>query len=210
MNKKIYLPILAVSLILIIIAFWKQDLLLQTMGNYLVVDQKPVLADVIIVLSGGNGRLEQGVRLYKEGYAPKIILSGDWHHYLEQRAISLGVPSSDLLDDENATTTFGNAYYSAEIMRTNGFKSAIIVTSAYHTRRSSIIFEHFFQDWRTIICASIDDTSTSSSWWDNRQARSFIIREYVKLISLYLVEIPVQKVFSFFDHFGFSWQNPLY
>ncbi len=209
MNKKIYLLILAVSLILVMV-FWKHDLLLQTMGNYLVVDQKPVPADVIIVLSGGSGRLEQGVRLYNEGYAPKIILSGDWHHYLEQRAISRGVPSTDLLDDENATTTFGNAYYSAQIMRTNGFKSAIVVTSAYHTRRSSIIFGHFFQDWRTTIYASFDDTSISSSTENNQPSAMHVMHEYFKLIYLFLEEIPVQKVDSFLAYLGFIWQIPLY
>ena len=41
----------------------------------LVVDEKPMKADVIIVLSGDSGRLEKAASLYKEGYASYVLLT---------------------------------------------------------------------------------------------------------------------------------------
>jgi uncharacterized SAM-binding protein YcdF (DUF218 family) len=210
MKNKIFLTVITVFLVLVILGFWKHDLLCQTVWDFLVVNEKPQPADVIIVLSGGEGRVEQAVRLYQGGYAPKIILSGDRYHTLEKRAIALGVPVKDILVDLNSNTTFGNAYYSAEIMRTEDFKSAIIVTSAYHTRRAGIIFGHFFQEWKLTICAAPYDTSLSADWWKNRLSFVHVVGEYLKLIYLYLVELPVQKVFSILNCFGFNLPDPLY
>ena len=39
--------------------------IVKSAGNFLVVDEKPEKSDVIIVLSGGEGRLEKGVALYR-------------------------------------------------------------------------------------------------------------------------------------------------
>lgn len=50
-------------------------MIVKSAGNFLVVDEKPEKSDVIIVLSGGEGRLEKGVALYKAGFAPFLLLS---------------------------------------------------------------------------------------------------------------------------------------
>lgn len=210
MKKIIILPIVAIFIILVIIGFWRSDLLLQNFWNFLVVNERPHPADVIIVLSGDTGRIEQGVMLYQDGYASKIIIAGDASRELERQALYLGVPERNILVDVNSTTTFGNAYYSAQIMRDQGFKSAIVVTSAYHTRRSTIIFSQFFRGLKFTVCASPYDSSISTSWWKNRRIEAYVVSEYIKMGYLFVVEIPFQKVAPILTYFGINLRLLLY
>lgn len=187
MKKNIIWAIIAIFLILVIADFWKHDVILSSMWNYLVVNEEPKQSDVIIVLSGGNGRVEYGVKLYQSGYADKLLLSGSSPRMLRQ-AMSLGVPEDHILLENKSRTTFGNAKYSSEIMRSQGFKSAIVVTSPYHTRRAGIIFNQFFQGWDLTICSIPYDSSTSSNWWKDKNTATNVITEYLKLGWYYLFE----------------------
>jgi uncharacterized SAM-binding protein YcdF (DUF218 family) len=47
--------------------------------NFLVENQTPQKSDYIVVISGGDtvGRTKKGIELYKQAYAPKLLLSGD-------------------------------------------------------------------------------------------------------------------------------------
>ena len=65
-------------------------MIVKSAGNFLVVDEKPEKSDVIIVLSGGEGRLEKGVTLFKEGFAPYLLLSNGSVDQLYERALQLG------------------------------------------------------------------------------------------------------------------------
>ena len=192
------------------VGFWQHDFLSKTIWNYLVVNEKPQSSDVIIVLSGGTDRVEQGVTLYQQGYAPKLLLSGSSAHKMEQLALSLGVPKQNILLDVKSTTTFGNAYYSAKIMRAQGFQSAIVVTSDYHTHRASIIFSQFFKGWQLTVCATPYSSSISTDWWKYKQTSEYVITEYLKMVYLYLIELPGQTITSLLTRYNVYLRRTLY
>jgi len=108
------------------------------MENFLVVNEEPKPADVIIILGIGHGeRVDLGVRLYHSSYANKILLTGGSTscetteaQLMQRQALSSGVPEDDILLEEQARSTYENAKHSFEIMRSRKFKSAILVTSA--------------------------------------------------------------------------------
>ncbi|HHU18849.1 MAG TPA: hypothetical protein GXZ58_01115 [Bacilli bacterium] len=50
-------------------------IILMTMGHLLVRVDHVEKSDVIIVLSGFDGRLEHGINLFKEGYGDYLMLS---------------------------------------------------------------------------------------------------------------------------------------
>jgi uncharacterized SAM-binding protein YcdF (DUF218 family) len=122
--------------------------------------------DTIIVLgypakSDGTPRPEmrervlEGVREYRAGVAPRMILTGGaaHNHYVEahvmaQLAEAQGVPASAVIEERQAHDTIQNAYYSVEIMRAHGWRSAEVVSSPSHLRRASLIFAHFPISWR--------------------------------------------------------------
>ena len=158
------------------------------MWNFLVVNEKPKPVDVIIVLGGDMSRVNAGVDLYEQGYANKILLTGTSAERMNSLAQSLGVPEANIILEEKARTTYENAKYSFQIMEDRGFKSAIVVTSPYHTRRASIIFHHFFDKIDVTMCSVPYDSSISHNWWKSGRTAYQVISEYLKLGWYYLCE----------------------
>ena len=158
------------------------------MWNFLIVNEEPKPADVIIVLSGGEDRVEHGVRLYQQDYADKLLFTGVGSRSMYRQALSLGITEDDILLEERSRTTFENAKYSVEIVRAQGFQSAIIVTSPTHTRRSSIIFAEFFEGVDLTVCSVPYDLSIADKWWKDRGTTRDVTSEYLKLLWHYLFE----------------------
>ena len=108
-------------------------------------------------------RVLEGVREYKAGVAPYIIMTGAAAHnqYIEadvmaELARSQGVPASAILEDVQAQNTIQNIYYSARIMHDQGWNSAEIISSPSHLPRAAMIVNTFNVDqpslyinWRT-------------------------------------------------------------
>ena len=166
----------------------KFDSILTAIGNFLVVNEEPQKADVIIVLGGSSGdRVAYGAKLYQSGYANKILLSSSERN-MPQQAFSLGIPKKSILLEDQSTTTFENARYSIKIVRDQGYKTAIVVTSPYHTRRTSIIFTQFFKGIDLTICSVPYDSAMTNNWWKDSYSTQFVMTEYLKLVWHYLFE----------------------
>ena len=175
MRKKtrIFIGILLLGIVLINFA-----------GYFLIVDEKPVKSDVIIVLSGGPGRLEKGVKLYKEGYAPDLLLTNGSEEQLYERALALGVPTDHILMEVKSASTFDNAIFSKEIMLEKHFKSAIVVSSKSHMRRVKVLYDQTFRNSgiRLTYVTGENQTYNPSAWWLEESNRKTTMREYVKLV----------------------------
>lgn len=108
-------------------------------------------------------RVLEGVREYRAGVAPQIIMTGGaaHNHFVEADVMaafarSQGVPADAILEEGQAHDTIQNIYYSAQIMHSHGWNSAEIVSSPYHLGRAALITEAFDSrqptlriDWRT-------------------------------------------------------------
>jgi uncharacterized SAM-binding protein YcdF (DUF218 family) len=100
-------------------------------------------------------RVLEGVREYRAGVAPRLIMTGGAAHnqYVEAHVMatlaeSEGVPASAIIEEGQAHDTIQNAYYSVQIMEAHGWRSAEVVSSPSHLRRASLIFGHFPISWR--------------------------------------------------------------
>jgi uncharacterized SAM-binding protein YcdF (DUF218 family) len=100
-------------------------------------------------------RVLEGVREYRSGVAPWIIMTGGAAHnhnveahVMAQLAEAQGVPASAVIEEGQAHDTIQNAYYSVKIMRQHGWHSAEVVSSHSHLPRASLIFAHFPITWR--------------------------------------------------------------
>lgn len=111
-------------------------------------------ADCILILGAGvwednkpslmlKDRLEEGLRLYKAGIAPKILVSGDhgFPNYDEVNVmktylIKAGVRSQDVFMDHAGFTTYDSMYRAREVF---GVKKAVVVTQEYHLYRALYI-----------------------------------------------------------------------
>ena len=101
-------------------------------------------------------RTLEGVREFKAGVAPTLILTGGPAHnqYVEAHvmatlAIAQGVPPSAVIEEDHAQNTIQNIFYSQRIMAQHGWTSAEVVSSPSHLPRTALILEHFPLQWRT-------------------------------------------------------------
>lgn len=88
-------------------------------------------------------RLQQGVELFLNGAAPKLLMSGDHGQQeydevnaMKQFAIGSGVDSSDVFMDHAGFSTYESLYRAKEIF---GVEKVIIVTQGYHLHRALYI-----------------------------------------------------------------------
>ena len=88
-------------------------------------------------------RLQQGVELFLNGAAPKLLMSGDHGqreydevNAMKQFAIGSGVDSSDVFMDHAGFSTYESLYRAKEIF---GVEKVIIVTQGYHLHRALYI-----------------------------------------------------------------------
>ena len=135
--------------------------------RYLPPDPMPS-ADAIVVLGGSTApaleprpwvelsergdRILYGARLYNQGKAPKLILSGGrvtWRGGsggseaadMKTLAMAMNVPTDDILLEETSLNTRENAVNVKALMAKQNISSVLLVTSAMHMPRSVAIFK---------------------------------------------------------------------
>ena len=85
-------------------------------------------------------RLSVGIDLYKQGAAPKLLMSGDHGQSeynevvaMKQTALDAGIPSSDIFMDHAGFSTYESIYRAKEVF---GAEKILIVTQQYHLYRA--------------------------------------------------------------------------
>jgi uncharacterized SAM-binding protein YcdF (DUF218 family) len=103
--------------------------------------EKDPSADCAVVLTGGAGRVREGLSLLSRNLVRKMIISGvhpdvDFDD-LYSSWIFLGeVDEKDVLLEHRSTTTYGNAQQSLPIVEALGCRDIVLVTSQYHMARA--------------------------------------------------------------------------
>ncbi len=158
-------------------------------GQYLSPSDALTKADAIVVVSGSGERVKHGVELYKEEEAPKLIFSGAAKDgpsnalTMKKYAIKQGVPEEDILLEEEATDTLENAKFTREIIKDEGFKKIILVTSPYHQRRAYEIFKEVLKNDDVEISNSPTTQSRwkADNWWKSEPESTLTQSEIAKL-----------------------------
>ncbi len=98
------------------VVFFNKPFFLGKVYDFLIKIEQPQKADVIVVLSGVEyrQRVEHGIKLFKQGYASKMIMSGgttdgfeiSCPEKMKRLAVSAGVSDEDIILEEQANTTF--------------------------------------------------------------------------------------------------------
>jgi uncharacterized SAM-binding protein YcdF (DUF218 family) len=163
-------------------------------------------ADALVVLSGSSNYLERtrwAARLYREGRAPLILLTDDgqrggWSNseqrnpfFVERAQAELnkeGVPSEKI---EVLPGVVSNTYDEALSVRSfaasQGLRSLMVVTSAYHSRRALWTLRRVFEGSRIEIGVDAPPVGEAESptpllWWTNLRGWQMVAFEYPKII----------------------------
>lgn len=121
-------------------------------------------------------RLDEGIRLYHEGVAPKILVSGDHgsEYYdevnvMKKYLMDAGIPDEDIFMDHAGFSTYESMYRAKEIF---GVESMVIVTQEYHMYRAVYIAEQMKME----VCGSPSDPRTYRGTF-SRGVREWIARD---------------------------------
>lgn len=174
-------------------------------GRYLIIDRTLQPADAVVVLAGTRvERSLEGVELYREKAAPRILLSSGRiepaEQALRQRGlkfprevdvlkdvmIQLGVPASAIeAFPDSVDNTAAEAAITRDIVLKRGWRRLIVVTSKYHTRRARYAFERAFSGTgvQIQVQGTRFDTARPNEWWKHRADIRFVISEYQKLLA---------------------------
>ncbi len=95
-------------------------------------------------------RLLHGVALWRRGTAPILLVTGGLGRYppsearvMHNLAVTAGVPAEQIVTEDASTSTFASALACADIMRTYGWRRAVVVSDAYHVRRAALVLRAF-------------------------------------------------------------------
>lgn len=175
------------------VAFHRQ--VLSAAGRLLVGSDKLEKADAAVVLSGeqSNGlRVSAAVRLYKEGWVRRIVLSGAQMGYGRHesefslaRAVALGVPREDLLAlPLHTRSTQEEAAYMLPRMEAAGIRSFYVVSSNYHTARARRIFQRASgKRMRVLAFPAADDWFHPDAWWESERGIQVFFFESLKQVA---------------------------
>lgn len=144
-------------------------------------DKYPV-ADAIVVLGGGIGassftpypelfqaadRVWHAARLYKAGKAPVVVPSGIGEELGSAVfLLDLGVPRQAILTENASRTTAENARYSYELLSKKGIRKILLVTSAWHMRRSLMLYQRM--GFEVIPAATDHEGTLDCLRWEHR------------------------------------------
>ena len=145
--------------ILILFSFFAWALLLYSISKDNYSQKRELLStksSLIVVLTGGKGRIEKGIELLKEGNGKFLLISGVFKKekvkdkYLFKDNINL--KECCIFFEEKAKNTFQNATEVSNWLkeRKENIDSIQLITSYYHIPRSLIIFQKVFPNKKLI------------------------------------------------------------
>lgn len=185
--------VLGIVLLIVAGLYFFHPLILDRMAKFLVVRDNLEKADVIVVLGGdSNGeRVEEAVKLYKQGYAKHVLMSGGplaWNlthaQWMKKQAVESGVPEKSILLQDKSRSTIDDANFSLPIIVDHNFKSVILVTSPPHTRRAADVFRKVFsKDGIEISVQPVEKSEFNPDrWWTRHEDTSSVVWEYVAMV----------------------------
>lgn len=174
-------------------------------GRYLVVDDPLTKSDAIVVLAGTHAeRWLEAVDLYRDGWAPRIVLSKgvveEAEELLRQRGVSfpnnaelarnamvqMKVPDSAVIilpDGLDNTAQEAQAVHRRVV--DDRWRQIIVVTSKYHTRRTRFAFERELRGTgvAVIVRGTKYDSFNPERWWTRRPDFQSVTSELQKLLA---------------------------
>jgi uncharacterized SAM-binding protein YcdF (DUF218 family) len=144
-------------------------------------------ADGIIVLTGGSSRINDAFELLASGRGRRLLISGV-SPATGPGEISRLMPEYEqkfacCVDlDRSAVNTLGNAIGARRWTEEQGFRSLIVVTSAYHMPRAMAELAHQLPGVVLIPFPVVTEKAKAEPWWSNGSTTRLLFSEYLKYI----------------------------
>jgi uncharacterized SAM-binding protein YcdF (DUF218 family) len=144
-------------------------------------------ADGIVVLTGGTSRVSDALELLAAGRGKRLLITG----------VNAGTTTGDIAHemvnynrwlaccvdlDYSALNTLGNAVQTRHWALEHGFRSLIVVTSAYHMPRALAELAHQLPDAALVPYPVVSDRLRVEPWWSSGDMARLVLSEYLKFL----------------------------
>jgi uncharacterized SAM-binding protein YcdF (DUF218 family) len=149
----------------------------------------------LIVALGGSLRCERelyAADLFKQGWGAYLSVSGvpmgDYGHTadsLRRSVIAANIPPERVVMVRDQFNTRTEARRTVELMRQRGWRRAIIVTSAFHSRRAVYTFERAAPELQffSFPVPQTDREWRAERWWSRRRDALMTVREFISWLN---------------------------
>ncbi|MFA7305848.1 MAG: YdcF family protein [Hyphomicrobium sp.] len=160
-------------------------------------------ADGIVVLTGGDLRVEAGAKLMNEGRAKRLLISGVNRKVRReemQRLLGLDAKIFNCCVDlgYEALDTVGNADETRTWAKNNGYSKLIIVTSRYHMPRSLAELALVMPKVTLIPYPVTPRHFPETAWWLHTTTTRVLVSEYLKYLPA-VARLVAQRVLNWRD-----------
>ena len=155
-------------------------------------------ADAIVVFAGGVGesgkagagyqeRVKRAIELYREGRAPRLIVSSGYvgafpeAEIMRQLAVDHGVPASAVLLETQAVNTYENVVHVRALLAERGWRTILLVSSPYHMRRAMLTWRAAAPDVTVVPTPAVESEFYAHTWGASLQQIEGIAREYAAI-----------------------------
>ncbi len=145
--------------------------------------QRDVPADAIVVLTGGRGRVEEGIRLYLEhkarwlflvGVDPSVRKSDLFKEHAGQRG------GEEIVLEKSSRNTLENALYTRDLIARQKIRSIRLITSRYHMKRAILIFRSILPKDIAVYPYPVDSKNLKQAWWAHEGSFRLLFSEFYK------------------------------
>lgn len=158
---------------------------------------RDVSTDAIVVLAGGRGRVDEGIRLYREQQGQWLLLIGvdPLVRKSELYRDRPGQRTADRVILENVSrNTLENALYARELIVGKRITSIRLITSRYHMKRATLFFRAVLPRDVAIYPHPVDSRNLVSAWWSHSGSFRLLFSEFYKytLFRLFFLIAPAE------------------
>lgn len=175
--------------------------------NFIFLENKPKQVDIIFIPGGSYAEIaEKAAELWACKYAPIILPSGKYNpkrgyfpkpssktekysdkyktewDFLKDVLLKNGVDESAILREDNAESTYENAFKSREITDRLDLQinTAIISCKAFHARRSLMYYKWAYPSIEIIICPSEVQGINRNNWYTTENGIERVMGELMR------------------------------
>jgi len=199
--------IAALSLLALVLLAWAVHApVLRWLAWNLSIEDDLAEADAIVVVAGGTPFRERAAAdLYRQGWAPRVLISRPLNPDAVEALVALGVRPLDLQAESRQTLLrFGVPAGALVVLseparitedelavvkreaQTRGWRRVILVSTPEHTRRVKTIWYRGGSGEVEAIVRGTPYGQPEGPWWRSRRQAEAILHEYLGLMAIYL------------------------
>ncbi|MEO5756839.1 MAG: YdcF family protein [Mesorhizobium sp.] len=155
--------------------------------SHLTTPANPAKADAIIVLTGGQSRLDAAMELLASGKGERLLISGV-HPSASRRQLQVATGGDKKLFsccvdiDRAALDTIGNAQESAKWVESHAYGTVILVTNNYHMPRSLLEMGRLLHGAKLEPYPVVNANLENGGWLTKPEALRVLFTEYNKYL----------------------------